>query len=55
MFVQKFAFSLVVFCSHEAISLCLLCFRIYIGFFCGNGFPISLTVRSVSSFEVKSM
>ena len=40
-FEQKFALSLVVFCSHAAISLCFLLFFqfFWIGFFFLNAFP----------------
>ena len=51
MFEQKFAFSLVVFCSHAAISLWFLLFCRFFGsdFFL-NGFPNPFIVRSRSSF-----
>ena len=52
MFEQKFGFSIVVFCSHAAISLLfLLFFSIFFGsdFFL-NGFPNPFIVRSRSSF-----
>ena len=49
---QKFALSLVVFCSHAAISLWfLLFFRFFGSDFFLNGFPNSLIVRSRSSLS----
>ena len=51
VFEEKFAFSLVVFCSHAAISLgILLCFSIFGPIFFLNGFPNSFIVRSRPSF-----
>ena len=48
---KKFAFSLVVFCSHAAISLWfLLFFRVFGSDFFLNGFPSPFIVRSRSSF-----
>ena len=51
MFEQKFAFSLVVFCSHAAISLWfLLFFRFFRSDFFLNGFSNPFIVLSRSSF-----
>ena len=52
MFKQKFAFSLVVFCSHAAISVWFLqfFFRFFGSDFFLNGFPNPFIVRSWSSF-----
>ena len=52
VFEQKFAFSLVVFCSHAAISFWFLLFFFsifWIGFFL-NGFPNPFIVHSMHSF-----
>ena len=53
MFEQKFAFSIVVFCSHAAISLWFLLFFQFFGsdFFL-NGFSNPFIVRFRSSFLV---
>ena len=53
MFEQKFAFSLVIFCSHAAISLrFLLFFRFFGSDFFLNDFPNPFIVRSRSSFRL---
>ena len=51
MFEQKFGFSVVVFCSHAAISLCFLLFVRFFGsdFFL-IGFPNLSTAHSRPSF-----
>ena len=49
MFEQNFAFSLVVFCSHAAISV-FYCFFNFVEIFFLNGFPNPFIVRSRSSF-----
>ena len=51
MFEQKFGFSVVVFCSHAAISLRFLLFFQFFGsdFFL-NGFPNPFTAHSRASF-----
>ena len=57
VFEQKFAFSLVVFCSHAAISLWFLLFFFsifLIGFFFLNGFPNPYIVHSRASFLLES-
>ena len=51
VFEQKFGFSVVVFCSHAAISLrLLLFFRFFGADFFLNGFPIPFTAHSRPSF-----
>ena len=56
MFEQKFAFSLVVFCSHAAIWFWFLLFFQLFGFFGSdfflNGFPNPFIVHSMPSFFV---
>ena len=51
MFEQKFAFSLVVFCSHAAFHFDFDCFfRFFVSDFFLNGFPNPLLVPSRHSF-----
>ena len=51
MFEQKFAFSIVVFCSHAAISVWFLLFFRFLELdFFLNGFPNPFIVRSRPSF-----
>ena len=54
MFEQQFTFSLVVFCSHAAISLWFLMFIQFFGSFFLNGFPNPGIVHSRPSFLLES-
>ena len=56
MFEQTFAFSLVVFCSHAAISLWFLLFFqfFFVSNFCLNAFPNLFIVHSRRSFLLEA-